>query len=84
MCTSLGQYVSSCCLLFLLVHPGTAISLPVDGVNVRVRLLTGFGCGWISSWRPAQQCPERLDLVCVRTAFSSCGEKPTEVKGNFK
>lgn len=25
-----------------------------------------------------------LDLVCVRTAFSSCDEKPREVKENFK
>lgn len=32
--------VSSCCLVFLLIHPGSATCLSTHGVNARVRLLT--------------------------------------------
>lgn len=65
-------------LLFLLVHPGTAISLPVNGVDVRVRLLTGFGCGWISSWRPAEHRVQNAWTFSVLEQLSAATVKNLE------
>lgn len=45
-----GCSVSSCSLVFVLIHPGSATSLPIPGVQARVRLLKRTRL-----WRPVEQ-----------------------------